>query len=244
MNVTVHPFERVDDLHRKGYRLIQNPEAFCFGVDAVFLSHFAHARPGQKVLDLCTGNGVVPILMASRREGLDLTGVEIQSESVDLARRSAALNDLQIRFLEGDIRDLQRLLPAGTFDVVTANPPYMNAGGGLLNEAGPKAIARHELMCTLQDVVSAAAKMLRFGGKFYLIHRPQRLTDILTCLREKKLEPKTLRFIHPYVEKPPVLVMVEAARGGNPMLRVMPPLVIYGSDGRYTKEVEDIYYHE
>lgn len=248
----VRPHERLEDLHRCGLRLIQDPEAFCFGVDAVFLSHFARVLPGQRVLDLCSGNGVIPILMAGRlmekqgrtdRLPADFYGLELVEENADLARRSAALNGLPLTFVTGDVKEVRRLLPAGSFHTVTANPPYMTADSGKTVDSDRKAVARHELMCTLEDVICAAAAMLQFGGHFYMVHRPQRLTDILTLLRQYKLEAHSLRFIHPYKEKAPVLVLVEAIRGKKPsFLNVLPPLIIYGEDGKYTKEVFDIYY--
>lgn len=240
----LRPHERLDDLHRGGYHIIQDPGRFCFGVDAVILSGFARVKRGENVMDLGTGTGVIPVLLAAKTEGRHFTGLEIQPESVEMAARSVRLNELEERvcIVEGDIKDAVGLFGGSSFDVVVSNPPYMNNGGGLLNPSEAKAIARHEILCTLEDVAAAAGKLLRPKGRFYMIHRPHRLTDILTLLRQYGLEPKRLRFVHPYVEKPPTMVLVEAGRGGRPMVKVDAPLVIYRAPGEYTEEIYRIYY--
>lgn len=243
-DVTIHAHERVDDLHRGGYHIIQDPGRFCFGVDAVILSGFAQVKPGESVLDLGTGTGVIPVLLAAKTEGKHFAGLEIQAESAEMAARSVRLNELEERvsIVEGDIKNAAALFGGSSFDVVVSNPPYMNGGGGLVNPNEAKAIARHEIFCTLEDVAAAAGKILRPKGRFYMIHRPHRLTDILTVLRQYNLEPKRLRFVHPYVEKPPTMVLVEAGRGGRPMVKVEAPLVIYRAPGEYTEEIHQIYY--
>lgn len=243
-DVEVRPHERLDDLHRDGCHIIQDPGRFCFGVDAVILSGFARVKPGETVLDLGTGTGILPILLAAKSEGKQFAGLEIQPESVEMAQRSVRLNEMEgrVSIVEGDIKEAAALFGGSSFDVVVSNPPYMNGGGGLVNPSEAKAIARHEILCTLEDVAAAAGKILRPRGRFYMIHRPHRLTDILTLLRQYKLEPKRLRFVHPYVEKPPTMVLVEAGRGGRPMVRVEAPLVIYRAPGEYTDEIYRIYY--
>ncbi len=208
--VNINPNERVDDLHRNGYMLIQDPERFCFGVDAVLLAGFAKMKAGEVALDMCTGTGVIPILMEAKTEGKSFVGIEIQEESAEMAQRSVRLNNLEenIFIQHGDIKELDKMFRLGSFDVVTCNPPYMQSGGGLLNDYTPKAIARHEILCTLEDVINMADKMLRVGGRLYMVHRPARLADIFTLARAYHLEPKRMRLVHPYVEKEPTLVLV------------------------------------
>ncbi len=243
-NVEIKEFERVDDLHRNGYMLIQDPKRFCFGVDAVLLSGFAKAAKGDKVLDLGTGTGVIPILMEAKTNAAHFTGLEIQEESAEMAQRSVALNGLEdkIDIVCGDIKEADRLFKAASFDVITTNPPYMNTGGGIQNDFSPKAIARHEVLCTLDDIARVSSRLLKFGGKLYMVHRPHRITDILCTLRQYKLEPKVIRFVHSYQGKEPVMVLVEAARSGKPMTKVLPPLIVYNEDGSYTDEIIEIYY--
>ena len=245
MKVEIKDYERVDDLHRNGYMLIQDPKRFCFGVDAVLLSGFATAKKGDKVLDLGTGTGVIPILMSAKTNAEHFSALEIQPESAEMAKRSVMLNDLQdkIDIIEGDIKKAAEIFKPSSFDVITTNPPYMNFEGGLKNSYDPKTIARHEVLCSLDDVAFAAQRLLKFGGKFFMVHRPHRLTDIMCVLREHKLEPKRIRFVQPYADREPNMVLVEAVRSGKPMIKVMPTLVIYNSDGTYTQETLDIYYN-
>lgn len=244
MNVNINDWERVDDLHRNGYVIIQDPKRFCFGIDAVILSGFAEVKKGEKVMDLCTGTGIIPILLEAKTEGSHFTGLEIQEESVEMARRSVRLNGLEdkVTIDFGDVKNTEALYRASSFDVVTVNPPYMNEGGGLKNGYSPKTIARHEVLCSLEDVVDAAARLLVPQGRLYMVHRPHRLTDIMVTLRNHRLEPKRLRFVHSYADREPVMVLVEAVSNGKPMVKVMPPLVIYKDDGSYTDEIMKIYY--
>ena len=237
------PNERIDDLQRNNYKIIQDPERFCFGMDAVLLSGFAKAKEGDRVIDLGTGTGIIPILMEAKTEASDFTGLEIQPESADMAQRSVELNHLEskIRIVTGDIKEASSLFGAATFDVVTSNPPYMTEHHGITNEKSPKAIARHELLCTLEDVISQAAKLLRPGGSFYMVHRPFRLVDIMVLMREYHLEPKRMKLVYPYIDKDPNMVLIEGLRGGRPRLTVEKPLIIYKEPGVYTDEIYDIY---
>ena len=207
--------ERLDDLQRNGYRIIQDPEKFCFGMDAVLLSGFASAPEGGRVLDLGTGTGIIPILMAAKTSAAELIGLEIQEESADMAQRSVILNDLQskIKIVQGDIKEAGQLFDAASFDVVTSNPPYMIGGHGLKNPDGPKAIARHEVLCDLEDVIKAAAKLLKSGGKFYMVHRPFRFAEIMLLMHDYRIEPKRMQLVYPYVDKEPNMVLIEGARG-------------------------------
>jgi len=235
--------ERIDDLQIKGYKLIQNPDLFCFGIDAVLLSDFAKVRKNDSVLDLCTGNGVIPILLAAKTEASKISGLEIQKESADLAKRSVSLNKLDdlISIVQGDIKEAAQYFDAASFDVITVNPPYMDENHGIINDYSPKAIARHELLCSLEDVIRESARLLKPGGNLFMIHRPHRLSDIIVMLREYHIEPKRLRLVCPYVDKEPSMVLIEANRGGKPNLRIDSPLIIYKEVNEYTEEIKKIY---
>lgn len=237
------PNERIDDLQRNNYRIIQDPERFCFGMDAVLLSGFAKAKEGDHVIDLGTGTGIIPILMEAKTKASNLVGLEIQPESADMAQRSVELNHLEkkIRIVTGDIREASSIFGAATFDVVTSNPPYMTEHHGIANEKSPKAIARHELLCTLEDVICQAAKLLRPGGSFYMVHRPFRLVDIMVLMREYHLEPKRMKLVYPYIDKDPNMVLIEGLRGGRPRMTVEKPLIVYKEPGVYTDEIYEIY---
>lgn len=235
--------ERIDDLQINGYRLIQNPDLFCFGCDAVLLSSYAKAKGGLRIIDLGCGNGVIPILLSAKTKAKEIVGLEIQEESVSLARRSVELNGLtdRVKIVQGDIKEAANIFGNSSFDVVTTNPPYMNSGCGLTNDASAMTIARHEVLVSLEDIISQSARMLRPGGNFFMIHRPHRLTDIMALMREYKIEPKRMRMVHPYADKEPTMVLIEGNRGGRPNLIVEPPLVIYKDVNEYTEEVFRIY---
>lgn len=244
-DVNIYDYERIDDLHRNGYLIIQDPKRFCFGIDAVLLSGFAVVKKNEEVLDLGTGTGIIPILLEAKTKGRHFTGLEIQKESVDMAKRSVLLNGLseKIHICEGNIKDVLSIFKPSSFDVITTNPPYMNNTGGLKNDFDAKAIARHELLCDLDDIIKGSQKLLKTNGRFYMIHRPHRLSDIIFKLRENNLEPKKMRFVHSYIGKEPTMVLIEAVRNARSMVKVLPPLVIYNEDGKYTQEIIDIYYN-
>lgn len=235
--------ERIDELQRNGYQIIQNPAKFCFGMDAVLLSGFAGVKKGGTVLDLGTGTGIIPILMEAKTEASHLTGLEIQEESAQMARRSVALNALEdkITIVTGDIREADSLFDAASFDVITCNPPYMIGRHGLVNPEDAKAIARHEILCTLEDVIAKAALLLKPGGNFFMVHRPFRLAEIMVLLHQYKLEPKRMQMVHPFIDKEPNMVLIEANRGGKPRMTVERPLIIYKEPGVYMPEIYDIY---
>lgn len=243
MQVLIKENERIDDLQRNGYRIIQDPDRFCFGMDAVLLSGFASAKKGDKVLDMGTGTGIIPILMEAKTEAEHLTGLEIQPESADMALRSVQLNDLQdkISIVTGDIKEAKNLFPKASFQVITSNPPYMIGQHGLVNPHSEKAIARHEVLCTLEDVIENAAALLVPGGHFYMVHRPFRLAEIMTMLVKYRLEPKRMQLVYPYIDKEPNMVLIEAARGGKSRLQVEKPLIVYEKPGVYTPEIYDVY---
>ena len=235
--------ERLDDLHRNGYRIIQNEKAFCFGMDAVLLSGYAVVREGERAADLGTGTGIIPILLEAKTGGEHFTGLEIQAEMADMARRSVALNHLEekIDIVCGDIKEASQIFGAASFDVVTTNPPYMNDAHGLQNPDPVKAIARHEVLCTLEDVDREGAKLLVPGGRFYMVHRPHRLVEIINTMTSFKLEPKRIKFVHPFVDKEANMVLIEGIKGGKSMIKVEKPIIVYKEQGVYTDEIYDIY---
>ena len=233
------PEERLDDLQVKGYHIIQNPSKFCFGMDAVLLSNFARVKKGEKVLDIGTGTGIIPILLEAKTEGEHFTGLEIQEESADMARRSVAYNHLEdkIDIVTGDVKEAVNLFGSVFFDVVTTNPPYMIGAHGLQNKDSAKAIARHEVLCDLDDILRESAKVLRPGGRFYMVHRPFRLAEILSKMCAYKIEPKRMRLVHPYIDKEPNMVLIEGSRGGNSRMTVEPPLIVYREKNVYSEEL-------
>lgn len=235
--------ERIDDLQRNGYRIIQKQNGFCFGMDAVLLSGFANVKTGERAVDLGTGTGIIPILLEAKYDGIHYTGLEIQEEVADMARRSVALNHLEdkLSIVTGDIKEASRLFGAASFDVVTSNPPYMNDAHGLKNPDLPKAIARHEVLCTLDDVTREASRLLKPGGRFYMVHRPHRLIEIITSLKSYGMEPKRMKMVHPFADREANMVLIEAVRGGKSMIKVEAPIIVYKEQGVYTDEIYTIY---
>lgn len=235
--------ERLDELHRNGYFIIQNPKKFCFGMDAVLLSGFARVKQHEVVLDLGTGTGIIPILLEAKTKGEHFTGLEIQPESADMAMRSVRYNQLEdkISIEIGDIKDASNQFGASSFDVVTTNPPYMTGRHGLTNPNEAKAIARHEILCTLEDIMRESAKILKPQGRFYMVHRPFRLAEIMVLMHQYGIEPKRMQLVYPYVDKEPNMVLIEGLRGGNPRISVEKPLIVYQEPGKYTNEIYDIY---
>lgn len=222
--------ERLDDLQLCGYEIIQDPERFCFGVDAVLLTDFVKVKPGESVLDLGTGTGVIPILLEAKTQGGHFTGLEIQEESADMARRSVEYNHIseKVNIVTGDIKEAAEIFKTASFDVITTNPPYMLNNHGLKNTGDARTIARHEVLCTLEDILRESAKLLpESKGRFYMVHKPFRLTEILNKMCRFKIEPKRLQFVHPYVDKEPTMVLIEGMKGGKPRVRIEPPIIMY-----------------
>lgn len=235
--------ERLDDLQIKGYEIIQSPGRFCFGMDAVLLSSYAKIRNRELALDLGTGTGILPILLEAKNEGEHYTGLEIQEESADMARRSVSHNGLEdkIDIVTGDIKEASRIFGAASFHVITTNPPYMIGEHGLKNEKEALYIARHEALCTLDDILRESARLLKPKGRFYMVHRPFRLPEILAKMSAYGIEPKRMRLVYPYIDKEPNMVLLEGLRGGRPRMQVEPPLIVYQKDGEYTEELMKIY---
>ena len=234
--------ERLDDL-QNGCFIIQDPEKFCFGMDAVLLSGFAKIKKNENVLDMGTGTGIIPILLKSKTAGRHFTGLEILEECAEMAERSVRYNHMEedVSIVQGDIKEAAGIFGAASFHVVTCNPPYMIGQHGLTNPHMPKAIARHEVLCTLEDVVSQASKLLTDRGRFYMVHRPFRLVEIMNVLTKYHLEPKRMQLVYPYIDREPNMVLIEALKGGNSRITVDPPLIVYEKPGVYTKNILEIY---
>lgn len=239
----INPDERIDDLQCKGYNIIQKPDGFCFGIDAVLLSDFVNVKPGQKVLDLCTGSGVIPILLEAKTKGQHFTGLELQEEYADMAARSVKLNKLEdkIDIICGDVRKGKELFEQNSYQVVTVNPPYMTDNHGLKNLYEPKTIARHEVALSLEDVIALASYVLPVSGNFFMIHKPFRLAEIFDVMKKYHIEPKRMRLIHPYIDKEPTMVMIQGTKGGKSRITIDPPLIVYKEPNVYTDEIHQIY---
>lgn len=234
--------EQADDL-QNGYFIIQSKKGFRFGADAVLLADFARVRKGDRVIDLCCGNGIVPVLLAAKTDCADITGLEIQADSARLAKKSVAYNHLEnrIRIVRGDVKDAAVRFGAASFDAVTCNPPYMIGSHGLKNPDGQMAVARHEILCTFDDIAKNASGLLENRGRFYLVHRPFRLAELITTLVKYHLEPKRMRLVHPFADREPNMVLIESVKNGNPRLKIEPPLFMYKAPGIYSDEIEQIY---
>lgn len=235
--------ERIDDLQLNGYKIIQNSTKFCFGIDAVLLANYAKVKRTDKVVDLCTGNGVIPFLIAGKSNSQNIIGVEIQEDNVEMANRSIELNELQdrVKIQYGDVKNLSDELENGSTQVVTVNPPYMIANHGIKNEDPSKLIARHEIMCTLDDVIKTSSKLLCDKGRFYMIHKPFRLAEIFSIMLKYRIEPKSMMLVHSKVDKEPSMVLIEGIKGAKSRIRIDRPLIIYNKDGSYTEELLKCY---
>ncbi|SFM32320.1 tRNA1(Val) A37 N6-methylase TrmN6 [Paenibacillus sp. 1_12] len=241
--VFVHANERVDDLLTNDLKIIQSDEVFSFSLDAVLLGRFCYTPPKGRMIDLCTGNGVIPLLLSTRTKA-SIVAIEIQERLAHMAERNVKLNGLeqQIRIIHGDLKDACTELGHGAFDVVTVNPPYLPIQDGEQNRNEHFAAARHEVFCTLEDVVKVSSKLVRAGGRVAMVHRPSRLVDIFCTMRAYKLEPKRIRFVHPRAGEEANMVLIEAHKDGKPELRTLPPLLVYKNKTDYCDELMELYY--
>lgn len=235
--------EQIEDLQCKGLKIIQNKKWFCFGMDAVLLANFCDLKKNSKVVDLGTGTGIIPILLCGKKDVSSVIGVEIQEEVAEMASRSVALNKLEdkIEIKNIDLKDGSDFLSTNQFDVVVTNPPYKLSDSGLINLENKKAISRHEIKCTLEDVIKESSRLLKHHGRFFMIHRPQRMVDIFCLLRKYKLEPKNIRLVHPKVSEKPNMILIKAVKAAKPELKFEKPLYVYNDDGTYTDEIYKIY---
>lgn len=236
--------ERIDDLEYKGLKIIQNKDGFCFGIDSVLLSDYAKKlKKNAKVIDIGTGTGIISILLCAKTNLDKIYGIEVQEEVAQMACRSAKLNHIENRFevINTNIKDIFTILNKNEYDAVVTNPPYKKLDTGLKSMDQKQLISRHEAMCTLEDIIEKASGLLKDLGEFYMVHRAERLVDIMCLLRKYKLEPKNIRFVHSKADEKPTLVLVRAVKCAKEFLKIDKPLVIYRDDGEYTDEILEIY---
>lgn len=236
--------ERIDDLEYKGLKIIQNKKGFCFGIDSVLLSDFAkNIKKDANVLDLGTGTGIISILLCGKTNLKKIIGVEIQKDVYNMAKKSIKLNNLENRFeiINEDIKNLDKIFTPNSFDAIVTNPPYKKNNTGLKNKDKVQLISRHEIMCNIEDIAKISSKLLNSNCSLYMVHRPERVVDIIQALKKYKLEPKIIRFVYPKIEKEPNLILIKATKGAKEFLKVEKPLIVYNDDGTYTKEILEIY---
>lgn len=236
--------ERIDDLEYKGLKIIQNKEGFCFGVDSILLSDYAKKiKKNAKVIDIGTGTGIIALLLCKKTELCKIYGIEVQKEVAEMAGRSVILNNLQNKFeiINTNIKNIFEVLEPHEFDAIVTNPPYKKIDTGLKNYEKKQLVSRHEVECTLEDIIEKSSKLLKDLGEFYMVHRAERLVDIMCILRKYKLEPKNIRFVHSKVGDKPNLILIRAVRGAKEYLKIDKPLVIYKDNGEYTDEIKQIY---
>lgn len=244
MEIELKENERIDDLEFKGYKIIQNSEGFCFGIDSVLLSDFAKGiKNNSKVMDLGTGTGILCILLAGKTNLKDIYGIEVQEEVANMAKRSVELNSLQdkIKIINENILNLENIFEKGSIDAIVTNPPYKKINTGLKNENEKKIISRHELTANLEDFIRISKNMLKDKGEFYMVHRPERLVEIIYLMRKYKIEPKQIRFVAPKIDKEPNLVLIKGIKNAKEFLKFDSILYVYNEDGSYTDEILKIY---
>lgn len=235
--------ETLDDLQLNGLKIIQKKEGFRFGVDAVLLANFAKVKSKDCVVDLCSGTGIIPLIIEGKKNPQNIIGIEIQEDMVEMANRTSKYNNIydKVQFFNYDLKDEKNLRKLGKFDILTVNPPYKLEKSGLINEQSKEAIARHEILCNLDDVIKAARLLLKDNGSMYMVHRPERIADILCTMRKYKIEPKVIKLVYPSLNKAPNIVLIEGRRDAKKFLKWDKPLYIHNEDGSYTEELNKIY---
>ena len=244
MEIVLKENERIDDLEYKGLKLIQNKNWFCFGIDSVLLSDFAkNMKNNSRVLDFGTGTGIIGILLCGKTNLKEIKGIEIQSDVAEMASRSIKLNNLEDKFeiINDNVKNVENYFQKGSFDVVVTNPPYKKENSGIINDCDNKIISRHEITANLEDFIGMASNMLKDNGTMYMVHKPERLCDIVCLMRKHNLEPKELRFIYSNVNSEPSLILIKGSKNGHAFLKIDKPLYIYNDDGNYTDEILRIY---
>lgn len=245
MEIQLEENERIDDLEYENLKIIQNGKGFCFGMDSVLLSDFAKGiKKNSKIMDLGTGTGILGILLSAKTQNTKIVGVEIQKKVAQMAQKSIALNQLQDRFtiICENVKNLKEKYASGCFDAIVTNPPYKKLGTGMVNDLNTKLISRHEITATLADFIVTSSYLLKDMGSLYMVHRPERLVDILTDLRQYHLEPKVLKFVYPNQNKEPNLILIKAVKNAKPFLKIERPLYVYQANGTYTEEILKIYH--
>lgn len=246
-SINLEENERIDDLEFKNLKIIQNKDGFCFGIDSVLLSDFAkNIKKDSRVIDIGTGTGIISILLCAKTELGKIYGVEIQKEVANICKRNIKLNNLEEKFevINSDINDIFKILNKNEYDVIVTNPPYKQIGTGAKSTDIKKLISRHEIKCSLEDVIEKSSKLLKSLGQFYMVHRAERIVDIMCMLRKYNLEPKQIRFVHSKKNEKPILILIKAVKNAKQFLKIDSPLIIYKDNGEYTDEILKIYNKE
>lgn len=235
---------RIDDLMLNNLKIIQNTDYFCFGIDAVLLSDFSkEIKKGSIVLDIGTGNGILPLLLSAKTNSKKIYGLEIQEKLATLAKENIKINNLDelIEIINGDIKNIKEIFKENMFDAIITNPPYKKRGSGLINDNEFIQIAKHEILCTLEDIIKNASYVLKNNGQLFMVHRPDRLVDIVTLMRKHNIEPKKIRFVYSKINSRPILILIKGIKNSKPFLKIDSPLFIYNEDGSYSEEIYKIY---
>ncbi|MBR3132838.1 MAG: tRNA1(Val) (adenine(37)-N6)-methyltransferase [Clostridia bacterium] len=245
MDIILNENERIDDLEWKDLKIIQNSEWFCFGIDSVLISDFAKdIKKGSIVADFGSGTGIISILLSKKIEPKKILEFEIQKDVAEMAQKSIELNNLEniIEVKNINLKEIGKHFEKNYFDAIVTNPPYKKLNTGLINDSENKLISRHEIMCSLDEWIKTSFDMLKDKGEFYMVHRPDRLVDIINCMRQNKIEPKIIRFVYPKINKKPNLVLIKGVKNGRSSVTIKEPLVVYEENGEYTNEILEIYH--